>query len=80
MGHLIRTREVLVAADQLTSFDIPESRKVQFSNMLDKVETLINFIEARWGNTVLGRAIVLNMRDWISKVRATRFATPTATA
>jgi len=73
MVHLLRWRELLTAASELTEIDIPEKRKEQLASILDRAEKLAEEIEKTWGKSVIAMAIVFNIRDWVAKVRATRF-------
>ena len=73
MGHLIRWRELLKSASELTDIEIPEERKKQLASILDKAEKLAEEIEKAWGKSIIARAIVLNIRDWVAKARETRF-------
>jgi len=63
----------LKSASELTDIEIPEERKKQLASILDKAEKLAEEIEKTWGKSIIARAIVLNIRDWVAKVRETRF-------
>jgi len=73
MGHFIRWRELIKSASELTELEPSAERKKQLADILDKIEKLATEIEARWGKTILGRALVLNARDFVSKLKETRF-------
>jgi len=77
MGHLLKWRYLLISASELTKFDISETRKEQFSDALvraEKVaEELKKISEGKGLLAVVAHAVYLNMMDWISKVRETRF-------
>lgn len=74
MGHLLRWRELLKSASELTELDLSPRRKKQLADILERLEKLAAEIEKGWGRSIIGRAIVLNIRDFVSKIRETRFA------
>lgn len=73
MGHLLRWRELAKSASELTEFELSEKRKKQLVDILDKLEKFATEIEKSWGKTIIGRAVILNIRDFVSKIRETRF-------
>jgi hypothetical protein len=77
MGHLLRWRELLKSASELTEFDISDKRKEQFSDALVKAEKVAEELkkisEGKGLLAILARAVYLNVMDFISKVRETRF-------
>lgn len=73
MGHIIRWRELIKSACELTEVDISAKRKKQLANILDSLEKLATEIEKAWGKSIIARAVVLNIRDFVSKIKETRF-------
>lgn len=73
MGHLLRWRELLKSASELTELDLSPKRKKQLADILEKLEGLAAEIEKTWARSIIARAIVLNIRDFVSKIRETRF-------
>ena len=77
MGHLLRWRELLTSACELTEFDISDKRKEQLSDALVKAEKVAEELkkigEGKGLLAVVAHAVYLNIMDFISKVRATRF-------
>lgn len=77
MGHFLRWRDLLKSASELTEFDISDKRKQQFSDALVKAEKVAEELkkigEGKGMLAVIARAVYLNMMDFISKVRETRF-------
>jgi hypothetical protein len=75
MGHLLRWRELLKSASELTEIELPPARKRQLADILDRLERLAAEIEKGWAKSIIARAIALNIRDFVSKIRETRYAT-----
>ena len=73
MGHIIRWRELAKSASELTEFELSPKRKKQLADILDKLEKLATEIEKAWGKSIIARAVVLNIRDFVSKIKETRF-------
>jgi len=73
VGHIIRWRELIKSASELTEFELSAERKEQLAGILDKLEKLATEIEKAWGKSIIARAVVLNIRDFVSKIRETRF-------
>jgi len=73
MGHLLRWRELLKSASELTELELSPKRKKQLADILERLEKLAAEIEKGWGRSIIARAIVLNIRDFVSKIRETRF-------
>ena len=73
MGHLVRWRELIKSASELTEIELSPERKRQLTEILDKLEKLATEIEKVWGKSIIARAIALNIRDFVSKIKETRF-------
>lgn len=73
MGHIIRWRELIKSASELTEVELSAKRKEQLAGILDKLEKLATEIEKAWGKSIIARAVVLNIRDFVSKIKETRF-------
>ena len=77
MGHLIRIRELLKSVSDLTKLDISPMRKEQLTRALARAEKIADQLkevaEGKGLSAILARALYLNIVDYISKIRETRF-------
>ncbi len=84
MGHLIRFRESAKAVNDLTKLDISPMRKKQLTRALARAEKIADQLkevaEGKGLSAILARSIYLNIVDYVSKIRETRFVKTTATS
>ena len=81
MGHLIRFRESAIAVSELTKLDISPMRKKQLTRSLARAEKIADQLkedaEGKGLRAILARTLYLNIVDYISKIRETRFVKTT---
>lgn len=77
MGHLLRFRDLIQSASELTTFDVSPKRKEQVSRLIksgEKIQAELDTWAKRGGALgVVAKMVSLNLADYIRVLKGTRF-------
>jgi len=77
MGHLFRVRNLIQSVSEKTTFEISPRRKVQLTKAIERAQKiqaeLDKISKGKGAMAILARALSLNITDYITALKSTRF-------